>query len=355
VIDPCGGIEDLDKRIIRMASSESIADDGIRMFRAYRFAATLDFTIHDETFAAIRSSAPTSASVAIERIRDELFKTLSASSSVHHLRAMDDVGLLEQVFPEIAKMRGMEQNDYHHLDVWEHSTLTLELFEQNPVPDSLEGYSSKIEDYLKYESVKGRTRISLLKLAMLLHDVGKPSVKTIDAGGRIRFFDHNREGAEIIEGIAKRLKLATREVLSLVAMVENHMYPLGLSVFLRKQRSAKSKTRAMRRFLQRAGDEWMAILLLSFADLRATQGPRRRADDLEMLANLMHEIAHMYSQKSHPPMPKLVTGSELMREFDLSASPVIGQLLKRVKKAQIDGIIETRDDAMKMVRDLLAK
>lgn len=355
VIDPCGGIDDLDKRIIRMASSKSIEDDGIRMFRAYRFAATLDFTIHHETSAAIRNSVPLSASVAIERIREELFKILAVDSSIHYLRAMDDVGLLEQVFPEITKMRGMEQNDYHHLDVWEHSMLTLELFEQNPVPDFLEGYSAEIEGYLKYESVKGRTRISLLKLAMLLHDVGKPSARTIDADGRIRFFDHNREGAEIIEGIAKRLKLATREVLSLMAIVENHMYPLDLIVFLGKPQSAKSKTRAMRRFLQRAGDEWMAILLLSFADLRATQGPRRQADDLEILANLMREMAHMYSQKNRPPMPKLVTGNELMKEFDLPASPVVGQLLKRVKKAQMDGMVETRDDAMKMVREILSK
>lgn len=355
VIDPCGGIEDLNKQVIKIASSESMGDDGIRMFRAYRFAATLDFLIHDETSAAIRDSVSLAGSVAIERIREELFKILAVDNSIHYVRAMDDVGLLEQVFPEIAEMRGMEQNDYHHLDVWGHSMLTLELFEQNPVPDSLEGYSAEIEDYLKYESVKGRTRVSLLKLAMLLHDVGKPNSRTIDADGKIRFFDHNQEGAEIVEGIAKRLKLATREALSLMSMVEDHMYPLDLSVFLGKPRSAKSKTRAMRRFLQRAGDEWMAILLLSFADLRATQGPRRQADDLEILANLMREMAHTYSQKNHPPMPKLVTGSELMKEFDLSSSPVVGQLLKRVKKAQMDGMVETRDDAMEMIREILSK
>ena len=355
VIDPHGGASDLDNRLVRIVSPESIRDDPIRMFRAYRFAATLDFAIHDETSAVIQNSLGFLDSVAVERIRDELFKTLASDSSVHHLRAMDDVGLLEQVFPEIAGMKGMEQNDYHHLDVWGHSMLTLELFEQDPVPDSLGSYFPEVEDYLTHESVKDRMRISLLKLAMLLHDVGKPGVRTMDVDGRIRFFEHNAEGAEIIGDIGKRLKLAKREISSLKEMVKKHMYPLGLSVFLRRQRSMKSKTRAMRRFIQRTGDEWLAILLLSFADLRATQGPRRGADDLKRLAGLMAEIADMYFQKAPAAMPGLIKGDELMKEFDLPASPVVGELLKKVRKAQIDGIVKTRDDAMEMVREILSR
>jgi len=355
VIDPYGGIKDLNNRLVRIVSAKNIEDDPIRMFRAYRFAATLDFAIHEETSAVIKDSATLSDSVAIERIRDELFKTLAADNSARHLRAMDDAGLLEQVFPEIARMREMEQNDYHHLDVWAHSMLTLEFFQQGPAPDSLESYSAEIEEYLNHESVKGRTRASLLKLVMLLHDVGKPDAMTMDADGRIRFLNHDLGGAEIIGHIGKRLKLATREILSLKEIVKNHLYPLGLSVFLRRQRSVKSKNRAMRRFLQRTGDEWLAILLLSFADLRATQGPRRRSDDLEILTNLTSEIAHMYFQKGRSAtVPRLITGNELMKEFDLPASPAIGELLKQVKKAQMNGMVETRDDAMKMVRDILA-
>ena len=116
----------------------------------------------------------------------------------------------------------------------------------------------------------------------------------------------------------------------------------------------KSKTRAMRRFIYRTGDECLAILLLSFADLRATQGPRRRADDLERLVELIREIADMYFQKTRTTMPKLITGDELMREFDLPASPVVGKLLKRVREAQMDGMVKTQDDAIKMIRDILS-
>ncbi len=354
VIDPHGGVEDLNNGLIRIVAARNVKDDPVRMLRAYRFAAILDFTIDDATSIVIRDSAGLLDSVAVERIRDELLKTFAADNAAPHLKAMDDVGLLEQIFPEIAPMKGMEQNDYHHLDVWEHSTLTLEFLEHDPLPDSLTNHASEVEDYLKHESVKGRPRLSLLKLAALLHDAGKPARKTIDSDGRIRFFDHNLHGAEIITSVGKRLKLANREILSLKDIIKNHMYPLGLSVFLLRQRGAKGKDRAIRRFINKTKSEWLAILLLSFADLRATQGPRRNADDLDKLTRLIGEIADMRFRETRSPMPKLVTGSELMKEFALPASPTIGRLLKQVKKAQINGAIKSRDDAVALVRNILS-
>jgi poly(A) polymerase len=355
VIDPYGGAEDLNNRLIRLVSAQSIRDDPLRMLRAYRFTATLDFTVHDATSVVIQNSVSLLDSVSAERIRDELFKTLAVDNSAWHLKEMDGVGLLEQVFPEIGPMKGMQQNEYHHLDVWGHSTLTLEFFEQDPLPDSLHKYLPEVENYLNHELVKGRAKRSLLKLTALLHDVGKPATRTMDRDGRIRFFDHNMEGAEIIADIGKRLKLATREISSLRKIIQDHMYPLGLSVFLRKPRGRREKERTMRRFIQRTGTEWLAILVISFADLRATQGPRRRPDDLERLVQLIGEIADIYSQETRSPMPRLVTGSDLMEEFDLPAAPIIGELLKQVNEAQMDGVVKTRDDAMELVRDILSR
>jgi len=352
-IDPCGGIRDLNNRLIRIASPKSISDDPIRMLRAYRFAATLGFTIHPETVAMIQDSVSLLETVSIERVRDELFKILAVDNSATYLRKMDGVGLLGQIFPEIALMKGMEQNDYHHLDVWEHSMLTLEYFEREPLPDSLNKQIPK--DYLNDEPVKGRARRSLLKLAALLHDVGKPQTRTVDKDGRIRFFNHNLEGIEIIGNIGKRLKLATREILFLKKMTEYHMYPLGLIVHLQRSRAMKRKKSALRRFIHRTGSEWLAILLIAFADLRATQGTRRKPDDLVKLGQLTDEIAGAYLHQTRFPMPKLVTGADLMAEFDLKASPAIGKLLKKVQKAQVDGKIKTRADAMEMVRNILSR
>ena len=355
LIDPLGGAEDLNNQLIRLASGQGIKNDPIRMLRAYRFAATLDFTIQNQTSAIIEDSVSLLNSVSAERVRDELFKILSVGNSSCYLKAMDDVGLLKQIFPEVARMKGMKQNEYHHLDVWEHSMLTLEFFEANPLPNSLKSYSLNIEDYLNYELVKGRSRVSLLKLATLLHDVGKPVTRIVDRDERIRFFDHSLEGAKITVNIGKRLKLANREISSLRKIVEYHMYPLGLSVFPRKPRRLREKRRAMRRFIQKTGDEWLAILLISFADLHATQGQWRRADDLKKLVQLMGEIAHVCFQETRPPLPKLITGTELMKEFDLPTAPIVGKLLKQLEEAQLDGIVKTRDDAIKMVRNVLSR
>ncbi len=355
VIDPWGGANDLETGLIRLVSAQSIADDPVRMLRAYRFAAILGFTIHDETSAIIRDSLDLLGPVSTERIRDELFKTLAVNNSAHYLKATDAIGLLEQIFPEIARTKGMEQNEYHHLDVWGHSMLTLEFFEQDPIPDSLKSYFAETEDYLNYEPVKGRSRRSLLKLAAMLHDVGKPITRTIDINGRIRFFDHNLEGAKMVENIGKRLKMATREISFLSKIIKDHMYPLGLIVFLRKPKAAKDKNRTIRRFMQRTGSEWLAILLLSYADLRATQGPWRRHDDLEKLDQLIGNTTDIYFQQARSPMLKLVDGRELMEEFGLPASPLIGKLLRQVREAQMDGKVKTRDDAIDMVRNILSK
>ncbi len=355
VIDPWGGADDLDRGLIRLVSEQSITDDPVRMLRAYRFAATLGFTVHDETSAIIRNSLDLLGPVSAERIRDELFKTLAADNSAHYLKAMDAIGLMEQIVPEIARTRGMEQNEYHHLDVWGHSMLTLEFFEQDPIPDPLENYLAETEDYLNYEPVKGRSRRSLLKMAAMLHDVGKPATRTIDINGRIRFFDHNLEGAEMVENIGKRLRMATREIAFLSKIVKDHMYPLGLIVFLRKPKSAKERDRTIRRFIQRTGSEWLAILLLSYADLRATQGPWRGHDDLEELDQLIRDTTDIYFQQARSPMPRLVDGRELMEEFGLPASPLIGKLLRQVKEAQMYGKVKTRDEAIDMVRSILSR
>lgn len=355
VIDPWGGADDLDRGLIRLVSAQSITDDPLRMLRAYRFAATLGFTVHDETSAIIQNSLDLLGPVSTERIREELFKTLAVDSSAHYLKAMDAIGLLEQIFPEITRTRGMEQNEYHHLDVWGHSMLTLELFEQDPIPDSLENYFAETEDYLNYEPVKGRSRRSLLKLAAMLHDVGKPATRTMDVNGRIRFFDHNLEGAEMVEDIGNRLRMATREISFLRETIKDHMYPLGLIVFLRKPKAAKEKNRAIRRFIQRTGSEWLAILLLSYADLRATQGPWRRHDDLEKLDQLIGDTTDIYFQQARSPMPRLVDGRELMEEFGLPASPLIGKLLRQVREAQMDGKVKTRNDAIDMVKNILSR
>ena len=348
LLDPYNGIDDLNNRIIRIPDSQIILDDPLRMLRAYRFFATLNFAIHENTTSFIRNFSELLKLSSVERIRDELYKILEVSDSVKCFKEMDNVNLLEQIFPEIIPMKGMAQNEYHHLDVWGHSMLALDFFERETIPNSLNKHLSEIEGYLNFEIVKGRIRMSLLKLAILLHDIGKPSVRTIDKKDRIRFFDHHCKGAEIALNIGIRLRLANREALSMSKIIEYHMYPLMLC-----SQKRNVSQRNILRFVQRTGSDCLAVLLVSFADLQATQGPWRSDYDLKNMSRLISAIADTYFRELESPRAQLITGDELMRDFGLSQGPAIGKIISSIKEAQINGVIKDRREAINLVRKIL--
>ncbi|MBM3212801.1 hypothetical protein FJZ33_11315, partial [Candidatus Poribacteria bacterium] len=189
----------------------------------------------------------------------------------------------------------------------------------------------------------------------LLHDVGKPAVKTIDEKGQIRFFGHNTKGAESMLDIGLRLRLANREIAYLEAVINEHIYLLGLLPLMRKPENKKEKDRAIRRFIQKNEEELISILLISYADLQATQGELRLVDDLEMLNKLIDDIANTYFQKSESHLPRLITGDEIMAKFSLSASPIIGKILDQLEEARLNESIKTKDDAIKFIGELLKK
>jgi len=350
LIDPCNGIDDLNNKIINLTSPQVIVDDPIRMLRAYRFAATLNFTILDQTSSLISTLSALLKKVSVERIRDELFKILDVNNSAKYMKALDDVDILEQIFPEIIQMKDMMQNEYHHLDVWGHSMLSLDIFEQQTIPDSLQDYFSVVEAYLDFELVKGRARRSLLKLAVLLHDIGKPSMRTMDKNGRIRFFDHHLQGAELALAIGTRLRLANRESKFMSDVIGYHMYPLMLCTNHNKHHiSQRIKERDALRFVQRTETECLAVLLASYADLRATQGPWRKDRDLDDLNRLIGEIAKAYFSE----IQSLLTGDDLMKKLNLSSGPIIGKLLEYIREAQFEGKIRTRQEAIELAKDIL--
>ncbi|MBD3185124.1 HD domain-containing protein [Candidatus Poribacteria bacterium] len=355
IIDLFGGIKDMQDKIIRPVTPDAIKDDPIRMIRCYRFAAVLGFSIHPLAFNSIAESLDHIFNISAERIRDEFFKFLDADISSIWFNQMDDMGLLERIFTHIIQMKGMEQNDYHHLDVWEHSLLSLEEFEHEPIPEILQEYSQDIDRYLKNQLVRGRTRKQLLKLAILFHDVGKPDARFVDENGRISFFNHNKDGALIMEQIGKDMRLANREVSFLSKLVKEHMYPLELSVFLRKPRSYRSKQKIIRKFIQKTGSACLGILLLSYADLRATRGPRRRESALVQLEKLICEIAKVYFNITKYQQPRLINGNDIINEFDIHQSPEIGEILQDVRDAQINGLVNSREDALRMVREIISE
>ncbi|MGB9596873.1 MAG: HD domain-containing protein, partial [Candidatus Poribacteria bacterium] len=337
LIDPCNGLNDLNDKIIRFTSAQAIIDDPIRMLRAIRFSATLDFNVPDETQFLIRSSSNLINSSAMERVRDELYKTINIGNSTKYIRLIDNVGLLEKIFPEITKMRGLEQNLYHHLDVWNHSILTLEMFEKNLIPEPMNDHLLEVEEYFNEEIVKGRNRLALLKLSALFHDIAKPYVKSIDENGKIRFFDHHKKGAEMILNLGLRLKLANKESRFMSNIILYHMYPLMLLIkYKRKKVSAQEKSRDIIEFIKNVGENCLGVLLISYADLQATQGHLRTDEDMIVMNDLVKEISNTYFIQMKDSIPLLLTGNDLIKEFGLEPGPIIGKMLRHIREAQLN-------------------
>lgn len=298
LIDPCQGYHDLKSRTIRFTTDHSILNDPLCMLRAYRLVATLGFDIHPHSIAQIEMSADLLGQVAFERVRDEWCQILDVPNAATHIRAMDNTGLLAQIIPEIESMKGIEQNGYHHLDVWEHTLLALEIFEADLIPECLSQYRQQIKEYLRKRLVYGKRIRQMLKMAILLHDVGKPMTKSINERGWVRFIGHEYCGSEIANTVAMRLKLGGKAAEMITSIVRNHLHIMHLA------KQGNPKRHALVRFLKNTGEHWLGVLLISFADLQASQGPLRTPEDEIITQRLMKRIATTYFRelwgKRHP-------------------------------------------------------
>ena len=359
LIDPCNGLRDLEQRVLRLPNEQVVHDDPLRMLRVYRFAAQLGFEIHEATIGLIREhkhrlwqgdrNETLRGEIAPERIRDELMKILEVHDATTCLRQMDETRLLSQIIPEIEQMRGVQQNDYHHLDVWEHSLFALQMFEATPIPDTLRSYREEIKAYLRQHLIYDKRRRQLLKLALLLHDVAKPATKTMSPQGNTRFIGHEKLGSEMAVAITNRLRLGGKVGRPMSCLVRNHLHLMNLV-------NAEGPTRrAITRFLRNTGDDWLGVLLLSYADLRASQGILRQPGDVSKTEALMKRIADLYYQEIRPMMTrgKLITGDDIMQAFGLTPGVKIGRILKHIEDLQFQGQVHTSEEALKVAQAFL--
>jgi len=354
LIDPLGGLADLRAGLVRMTAEVALWDDPLRCLRAYRLAAEFNLSIEPKTSEAIGRRATDLGRVAGERIRAELFKMLSYPSSFH-LREMAQNGLLFQVLPELVAGRGVPQRGYHHLDILEHSLLTFEKLEgllgHGPcryfaclactgTPEALE----VIE--LPEESVP------VVKLAALLHDLGKPQTAAEAEGERISFHRHEEAGAEMAKGIGLRLRFSKVETERLTRLIGLHMRPFHL---VRELRQGTLTERAMRRLVDAAGRELAPLFLIAMADSLAASGPDKPEDSEEVLARLCCETFAYLSEKLRPmrERPRLLSGDDIMEAFGVPEGPKVGKLLEAVEDARLEGEVRSRDEALALVSRLL--
>lgn len=306
VVDYVGGRADLEAGIVRAIGDATarFAEDHLRLLRAVRFAARLSFTIEPETFAAMREAAPAIGRISGERVRDELTRILTEGHARRGFELLEETGLLKEILPEVAAMRGVAQPPEFHPegDVWEH---TLRLLER-----------------LREPSIE-------LALAALLHDVGKPPTQTFE--DRIRFSGHEAKGEEMARAMLTRLRYPGEVIDAVCRMVAQHMkFPAAA----REMREATFK-----RFVRQAGfDE---LLELHRLDLVAADRPLTTYESVRARREAI-------PPEEVQPGP-LINGHDLIA-LGLEPGPRFAEILHEAETLQLEGELRDRGAALEWLR-----
>ncbi len=332
------GLQDLQARRIKLISVKAFKDDPLRMLRAFSIKAALGFTIDKNVLSQIKKDKRLILGVSYERIREELFKVLESNDAAETLKDLDKIGLLKEIMPQVTVMYNCPQGGYHHLDVWPHSLETVKqveiLFQE--LKDDAE-----VQAYINVKLAGEHTRKALIKLAALLHDIGKPETRKKEENGRISFHGHEHVGKNIARHIAKMLKISTKERYALEDMIRWHLRPGYLADF------KSPSERAIFRFMRDAKEETGSILLLSMADQRSTCGPMTTKEDTEHHVKTSRAILTRYFDKlKEKPFVRLVNGNDVMKHLKLKPSPLVGKILKEIEEKQVLGKLKTKQETL---------
>jgi len=352
IIDPSRGLADLIRGRVRFVSEDNVLVDPLRLLRLFRFAATLDLGPTSDSLDLVSKHACLIERSAGERVRFELFKLLDASRSFQAVTAMLNHGLLEALIPELTPLRGCGQGPYHHLDVLDHTLTALKALEDilaEPERD-FPVWAPKIRTYLARNF-----HPALLKLTILLHDLGKPPTRTEEADGQVHFFRHEEAGLEQVERIAKRFRLSTAENDLIRALIKHHLRPFHL---MEARQAGQLTPRGVFRLARDIGPHLWGLVLHALADAEATLGPCQEqrggpAAVREFLNLLLEEMAAQEIQldKTSP----FLNGRDLMVAFNLKPSPLLGRILQSLKEAQAVGQVRDRAEALDLAEEILSQ
>jgi poly(A) polymerase len=349
--DPHGGVPDVEARVLRAVSETAFRDDPLRTMRMARLACELGFDVEDHTRGLARAAAGALGGVSPERSFYELRKLIVSPDPLAGLRLMDEAGVVTVLLPELEGLKGVEQNPYHHLDVWGH---TLEVLEQLlEVERDLEAvfgpHAEAVRRELERPLADELTRGQALRLGALLHDAGKPATRAVSPEGRVLFWGHDQVGAAISRDVARRLRAstATGEYLAQLAL---HHLRLGFLVHRRPL-----SRRDVYRYLRACEPVELEVTVLTAADRLATRGQRTRSEAIEEHLELAQNLAaEALVWRAEPPRPP-VTGEELMDAVGLEPGPEVGRLLEELRVAAFAWEVRTKEEALRYARAFLSQ
>lgn len=350
LIDPCGGLDDLEARSLQVASPESFSRDPLRVLRAARFAAELGFEVAGPSAELARAEAARAGEPAGERQFVELRALVGGADPVRGLAVLDELRATPAILPELHALRGVGQNPYHHLDVHGHTIEVLKRLLE--LEHDLEPYAgehaAELAAILAEPLADELTRGQALRFGALFHDLGKPATRRVGEDGRVLFLGHDQVGAEIVSGLCRRLRTSNRLSSYLEDICRHHLL-LGFLVH-----SRPLSRRATYDYLVTTAPDSACVTLLTIADRLATQGERTRREAIEAHLELARELVGeaLAWRRRGPPKPA-IRGDELAAELQIDPGPELGRLLRELEAAAFTGEATTREQALAVARRLV--
>jgi poly(A) polymerase len=347
-IDPFGGLDDLERGVLRVVGESSFSDDPLRLLRAARLATELELELDSGTLSLAIAEAPRVADSAGERQRAELQRLLAAPRPLHGISLLDELGIAAAVLPELESLRGVEQGPNHHLDVYGHTLAVLEqLLEVEADLDRFAGERAADTRALLDEPLAdGMTRGTALRFGALLHDIGKPATRG-ERDGFVTFIGHDSVGAEMVGEFGRRLKLSQALTRHLQDLTRHHLR-LGFLVH-----EAPLPPRRTHEYLRATEPVAADVTLLTIADRLSARGsgPFATEEAIEAHLTLARQMlaAALDWRRDGPPKP-LLSGDDLLAEMAIAQGPEVGSLLAELEAAQYAGEVSTADEARDLIR-----
>ncbi len=349
-IDPYGGLQDLERGILRTVGAQSFAADPLRLLRAARLGAELGLKLDPATQALARSEAERAGDPAGERQLAELRRLIGGERPLRGLELLDELDLTPVLLPELADLRGVEQGPNHHLDVHGHTLAVLErVLEVEADLDRFAGERAEETRALLAEPLADEmTRGTALRLGALFHDIGKPATRG-ERGGHVTFIGHDRVGAELVGQLGARLRASRALSRHLQALTLNHLR-LGFLVH-----EAPLPARRVHEYLRATEPVGADVTLLTVADRLSARGsgPFATPEAVQAHLDLAREmLAAALVWRDHGPPAPLVRGDELAAELGITEGPELGELLDELEAARYAGEVGSREEAVAWARKL---
>ena len=327
LVDPCNGLEDLLAGVLRtpIEPEVSFQDDPLRMMRGARFTSQLGAVIHPDTMAAMTTLAPRIADISAERVREELTRLLATESPRQGLEVLVETGIADIVLPELPALRLESDEHAHHKDVYQH-TLTV------------------VEQAIEEEKRRfpGQAPDVVLRVAALLHDIGKPATRKFEGGGVVTFYHHDVVGAKLAKKRLKALRFDNNTIDSVARLIELHLRFFGYS----EQAWTDS---AVRRYVRDAGEELQRLHILVRADV--TTRNKRKADRLSFAYDdLEARIAVLAEQEELQAIRPELDGEAIMAILGLPPGREVGEAYRFLLELRLDEGEIGVDEATKRLR-----